>query len=84
MKLTQLTPLRRRQDGSAVIVVFAILALILIFSTANQRTLHLLSEELRLLDRQQIQNLERFYSTAPLTNAPTELEVNEGVEIGSD
>ena len=58
---------RGRHSGSAVIVVMALLAIILVYVAANLRTLYLLSAELRLLERQQIQRLQ---GAAPATSSP--------------
>jgi hypothetical protein len=57
----------RRQSGSAVIVVMALLAIILIYVVGNLKTLANLGRELRLLERKQIRRLQKV----PLgTNAP--------------
>jgi len=49
---------RRRQEASAVIVVILLLAIVFIYIGANLRTLHLLSRELRLIERQQVRRLQ--------------------------
>ena len=49
---------RRRQDGMAVIVVIALLALILVFVAGNIRALYCLGAELRLMERVQKQRLQ--------------------------
>ena len=56
----------RRQSGSAVIVVMALLAIILIYVAGNLRTLTNLGRELKLLERQQIHRLQ---NVAPRTNS---------------
>ena len=56
----------RRQSGSAVIVVMALLAILLVYVAGNIRTLANLGRELRLLERQQIRRLQ---SSAPRTNS---------------
>ena len=56
----------RRQSGSAVIVVMALLAIILIYVAGNLRTLTNLGRELKLLERQQIHRLQ---NVAPKTNS---------------
>jgi hypothetical protein len=48
---------RRGQNGSAMIVVLALLALLLIYVLANIRTLSSLGRELKLLDQRQTQRL---------------------------
>lgn len=46
--------LRKRRDGSAVLVVIVLLACIASIVIANSQTLHLLKEELKQIDRQQM------------------------------
>ena len=58
---------RGRRSGSAVIVIMALLAIILIYVAANLRTLYILGAELRLLERRQVQRLQ---GVPPVTNAP--------------
>lgn len=60
-------PCHRRQAGSAVIVVMALLAIILVYVAGNLRTLNSLDRELKLLERQQIRHLQ---VAARTTNAP--------------
>jgi hypothetical protein len=48
----------RRQSGSAVIVVIALLALILVYVAGNLRTINSLGRELKLLERQQTRRLQ--------------------------
>jgi hypothetical protein len=68
---------RARRSGSAVIIVLALLAIILIYVAANLRTLYTLSSELRLLERRQVQRLQK---AAPATNAaPAAVVVTNGV-----
>lgn len=61
------TPCRRRQTGSAVIVVMALLAIILVYVAGNLRTLNTLDRELKLLERQQTRRLQ---TAAQRTNTP--------------
>jgi hypothetical protein len=57
----------RDKAGMAVIVVISILAIILIFVAGNLRTLHLLRNDLKLIEKQQTNRLARV----PLiTNSP--------------
>jgi hypothetical protein len=49
---------RRREEGVAVIVVIAILAILLVFVAGNIRALYCLGAELRLVEKQQKQRLE--------------------------
>ena len=52
-------PARRRSGGFAVIVLLALLALVLIFVGFNMRTLDNLKREVRAVERQQIQRVQR-------------------------
>jgi hypothetical protein len=52
------TRCRRRQAGSAVIVVMALLAIILVYVAGNLRTLNSLGRELKLLEHQQTHRLQ--------------------------
>ena len=64
---------RGRRSGSAVIVVFALLAIMLIYVAANLRTLASLGAELRLLERRQVQRLQK---ATHATNAPPAVTVS--------
>jgi hypothetical protein len=57
----------RRQSGSAVIVIMALLAILLLYMAYNLKTLANLGRELRLLERQQTHRLQ---TVAPKTNSP--------------
>jgi predicted metalloprotease len=50
---------RRGERGSAVIVVIALLAIVLLYLGANVRTLNSLGRELKLIERQQTRRLEQ-------------------------
>ena len=63
----------RRQSGSAVIVVMALLVIMLVYVAANIRTLSSLVRELRLLERQQTQRLQ---TAAPRTNSPPAITIS--------
>ena len=56
---TRFHPALRRQHrhGSAVLVIFVLLAAVSLLVIANTHTLHLLKQELRLLDERQKQRL---------------------------
>jgi hypothetical protein len=47
----------REQDGMAVIVVIAFLSILLIFMAGNLRMLHLLRNDLKLIEQQQTNRL---------------------------
>jgi len=57
---TRFHPVARRKHrrGSAVLVIFVLLAAISAIVIANTHTLHLLKQELRLLDERQKQRLQ--------------------------
>jgi hypothetical protein len=63
---------RRRQTGSAVIVVMALLAIILVYVAGNLRMLHNLGGELKLVERQQTRRLQRAAQT---TNTPAAISI---------
>jgi len=56
---------RRDQRGTAVVVVIALLAIILVFISGNLRTLHLLRRDLRLIETEQT---NRLATLGPVTN----------------
>jgi hypothetical protein len=49
----------RREQGSAAMVVIAILAIVLLYVAANLRTLEHLNREIKLVERRQVHRLER-------------------------
>jgi len=57
----------RTQDGSAVIVVIAFLSILLIFVAGNLRMLHLLRNDLKLIEQQQT---NRLATVNIVTNLP--------------
>lgn len=61
----------KRQGGVAVIVMLALLALILIYITANARSLRVLDRELDLTEQRQVQRLKALHATKPPTPAST-------------
>jgi len=69
--VSRFTPCRRRQAGSAVIVVIALLAIILVYVAGNLRTLNSLGRELKLLERQQTRRLQTVAQTANSSPAIT-------------
>jgi len=48
---------RKGEEGTAVIVVVALLSIILLYIAANARTLHYLGRELKIIEKQQIRKL---------------------------
>jgi hypothetical protein len=70
MKISLSKP-AQNQAGMAVIVVIGILSIILIFVAGNLRTLYLLRNDLRLVERQQTNRLASVglvMNPLPLTN----------------
>ena len=49
---------KRKEAGSAVLVVIALIAIIFIYIAANLSALHNLHRELRLIEKRQIQRLQ--------------------------
>jgi hypothetical protein len=67
---------RSRQAGSAVVVILLLLAIMLIYITANLKALHSLKRELKLIETRQVQHWTRLNALpAPAsltqTNLPT-------------
>ncbi len=58
---------RGRRTGSAVIIVLALVVIIMIYVAGNLRTLNSLGRELSLLERRQVQRLQK---TGRATNTP--------------
>jgi hypothetical protein len=63
----------RKESGSAVIVIIALLAILLLYMAYNLQTLANLGRELRLLERQQTHRLQ---TAAPKTNSPPALIIS--------
>lgn len=51
-------PYRRRERGSATILVLALVAIMMVFLTANQLVLHNLKRELRLVEQKQLKKFQ--------------------------
>jgi len=62
-----------RQSGSAVIVIMALLAILLLYMSYNLKTLANLGRQLRLLERQQTRRLQ---TAALKTNSPPALIIS--------
>ncbi|HWQ92862.1 MAG TPA: hypothetical protein VN673_14390 [Clostridia bacterium] len=56
---------RTHERGTALIVVIAILAILIIYAMGNVRTLDFLGKELRLLDQRQRQRIAQPAKPAP-------------------
>ena len=62
---------KHRPQGLAVIVVLALLAIILLYVTANIRTLNHLKRDLKIIEQKQVQRLQPPSSAqTPATNTP--------------
>ncbi|MEI6392980.1 MAG: hypothetical protein WCT12_17980 [Verrucomicrobiota bacterium] len=63
---------RRREEGMAVIVVIAILAILLVYVAGNIRALYCLGAELRLVEKQQKQRLETAAAGSNVSTNPVQ------------
>ncbi len=63
----------RGQSGSAVIIIMALVAILLVYVAGNLKTLSNLGRELRLIERQQIRRLQ---TTAAKTNPPPAMTIS--------
>ncbi len=61
---------RARQRGTAVVVLLAMLAIMMILVAANGRTIFHLQRELRLIERQQVQRLNAAQTNAVIVLPP--------------
>ena len=64
---------RNGEEGMAVILVIALLAILLIYISAGVRTLNNLGRDVRLIEKQQIQRLQQAAGTTnrvAITNLP--------------
>ena len=71
MKTRILGSSRRRQHGSAVIVVIALVAIVLIYVAGNVRTLHFLTREVKLVEQRQVRRLAGIKIQRPAVVSPT-------------
>lgn len=68
---------RRRERGVAVIVVLALLAILMLYVTANVRSLRIMSQEIKLVEQRQLRHWNATAITPPpaaATNASTVAE----------
>src|SRR5215831_19866137 len=71
-----------REQGSAAMVVIAIVAIVLLYVASNLRTLDHLNREIKLVERRQIHRLERAsistnsvtHGAAPVAPAPGSIQ----------
>ena len=54
MKITLSTSSRRKQNGSAVLIVLILLGILLMFIAGNTRTLNQLKREINLIEQKQL------------------------------
>ena len=59
----------KSEDGTAVLVLLIFLAILLLYTAFNLRTLHLLGRDVKLVDQQQIRRLQRISQTNSLAVA---------------
>jgi hypothetical protein len=55
----------RKKDGSAVIVLLALLSIMVLYIFANLKTLNYLDRELKLVEKRQLQRLAHSQTNAP-------------------
>ncbi len=67
--LADLSP-RRRQDGSTVLVLITLLAIMVMLATANSKALFHLHREIKLLETRQIQRLNASPSNNVIVAEP--------------
>jgi len=84
MNLNHRTSRHRQPEGSAVIVVMAILALLLMYSAANLITLNVLDAELELLDDRQQRRIRQGASPTPSVHPIILPSSEEELAEGSD
>ena len=70
---------RRGERGSAVIVVIALLAIVLLYLGANVRTLNSLGRELKLIERQQTRRLEQASKQTQKVEIPSSHSITNSV-----
>ncbi|MBN2506241.1 MAG: hypothetical protein JXQ71_06060 [Verrucomicrobia bacterium] len=70
---------RRREAGSAVLVVFTVLAVMGTLIVCNNRILHALHQELRLLEQRQQQ---KFTSAAPFSRPAPQRHADQTSKLG--
>jgi hypothetical protein len=64
----------RRQDGVAIVAILVLLSVMLLYVTANVKSVRLLGRELKLIEQQQIQRWNArsaVISSASKTNLPS-------------
>jgi hypothetical protein len=54
---TKGSAVRRRQDGMAVIVVIALIAILFVYVAGNVRTLYLLARDVKLVEEKQVRRI---------------------------
>lgn len=73
---TGFTIRRRRDRGVAVIVVLAIISIVLVFVAANLRSLHRLSQEMRMIEKKQLHRLDLQAAGQAISKSPTNVAVS--------
>ena len=57
MRIRSSRPAPGRRNGSAVIVIIALVAIVMIYLAGNVRTLHYLTREVKLVEQRQVRRL---------------------------
>ena len=65
---------RYREAGSATVLVFALITILVIYLNGNQRALHTAKRELRLLEERQ---LKKFQAPPRSSNLPAAAKVEQ-------
>jgi len=67
---------RRSEQGVAVIVVLALLAILMLYVAANVRSLRIMSQEIKLVEQRHLRHWSRGVPT-PTAIVPTPVTVGE-------
>lgn len=62
---------RRHERGVAVVVVLALLAILMLYITANVRSLRIMSQEIKLVEQRQLRHWSRGAAVPAVTVPPT-------------
>lgn len=62
---------RPGEQGMAVLVVLVLLAILMLYITANVRSLHIMSQEIKLVEQRQLRHWSREAAVPAVTVPPT-------------
>jgi type II secretory pathway component PulK len=62
---------RRGKQGMAVLVVLVLLAILMLYITANVRSLHIMSQEIKLVEQRQLRHWSSGAAVPAVTVPPT-------------